>query len=59
MVTDPTIVAEALRHKSLDKDLPAQFGSQALDEVTITSLHGTREIILRIYSLAVCPAMRC
>lgn len=36
MVTDPAIAAEALRHKSLDKDLPQQFGSRALDEVILT-----------------------
>ncbi|KAK9916023.1 hypothetical protein WJX75_007417 [Coccomyxa subellipsoidea] len=41
MVTDPTIVAEALRHKSLDKDLPAQFGSQALDEFSGPNKHQT------------------
>lgn len=39
MVTDPVIVAEALRHKSLDKQLPAEFGSRALDEVNIEMSH--------------------
>ena len=33
MVTDPVIAAEALRHKSLDKDLPKMFGNRAVDEV--------------------------
>lgn len=34
MVTDPELAAEALRHRSLDKTLPEQFGSRALDEVS-------------------------
>ena len=39
MVTDPTIAAEALRHKSLDKELPKGFGTRAIDEVSSPHCH--------------------
>ncbi len=37
MVTDPVLVAEALRHKSLDKALPVQEFTCGIDEVTSMS----------------------
>ncbi|BDA43874.1 Cytochrome P450 3A11 [Coccomyxa sp. Obi] len=41
MVTDPVIAAEALRHKSLDKNLPAGFGNRAIDDFTGPHAHQT------------------
>jgi hypothetical protein len=37
MVTDPSLIAEAVRHKSLDKTLLEPFGNYGIDQV-ITSV---------------------
>ncbi|EIE20244.1 cytochrome P450 [Coccomyxa subellipsoidea C-169] len=41
MVTDPVLVAEALRHRSLDKALPVQQFTCGIDELTGPNAHKT------------------
>ena len=36
MVTDPALVAQALRNKSLDKAQPQQLNLKVLDEANLT-----------------------